>query len=68
MKYLTWLWLLISLLVALLFSFGVLDYNTRESFWDRVVVSALWFNIVGVYINNILDNKLKTLKEENDAS
>jgi len=68
MRYLTWLWLLISLLIALLVTFGVLNYDTKDSFWDRLTVSILWWCVSMFHLYIILDNKLKTLKEEKDAS
>lgn len=68
MKYLNGLCLLTSLMLALLVAFGLVDFDTRSSSWDRFTVSVLCIIVAMIYINNILDNKLKTLKEENDAS
>lgn len=55
-------------MLALLVAFGLVDFDTRSSSWDRFTVSVLCIIVAMIYINNILDNKLKTLKEENDAS
>lgn len=68
MKYLNGLCLLTSLMLALLVAFGLVAFDTGSSSWDRFTVSVLWIIVAMIYINNILDNKLKTLKEEKDAN
>ena len=37
---------------------GVLNYNTKESLWDRVVVSLLWLITALVTLVSILEKYL----------